>query len=153
MMLQKALGPGSGVLYLLLTFFLPLEKKKYIWNHHKTPPNVTKCWQKLTSVTQIQFRKDGTALTLRGQILSSWSSSQCPPQPHLFSSFLCSSSLSSSLWFFSSFLLLHPGPGERSCWQVFHDRSCAPTSRHLGRVNREMEDDNGHSRWNTLLLF
>lgn len=84
--------------------------------------------------------KGQTSPTLRGQILSSWSSSQCPPQtPPQFSSFLCSSCLSSSLWFSSSFLLLHPGPGERSCWRVFRDQSCAPTGRRLRRVNTEMD--------------
>lgn len=90
--------------------------------------------------------KGKTSPTLRGQILSSWSSSQHPPQTHLFSSFLCSSCLSSSLWFSSSFLLLHPGPGERSCWRGFHARSCAPTGRRLGKVNMEMEDDIGRLR-------
>lgn len=74
--------------------------------------------------------------TLRGQILSFWSSSPDPPQNDLFSSSLCSFSLSSSLWFSSSSSRpLHPGPGERSRWRAFHDRSCALTGRRLRRMN------------------
>lgn len=74
--------------------------------------------------------------TLKGQILSFWSSSPDPPQNHLFSSSLWSSSLSSLLWFSSSSSHpLRPNHGERSCLRVFHDRSSPLTDPLLRRMN------------------
>lgn len=152
----QGLGARERSFYLLLTFLFYSSWTLWLretpgW-HHPKKRKVAKRWQTLTTQRQLQLQQEETSPTLRGQILSSWSSSQCPPQSHLSSSSLCSSSLSSSLWFSSSsFLLLHPGPGERSCWRVSLDRSCALTGRHLGRANIQSEDsvdgihDHNHS--------
>lgn len=85
---------------------------------------------------EVKVLKDFMFPTLRGQILSFWSSSPDPPQNHLLSSSLWSFSLSSSLCFSSSSSrLLRPGPGARSCWRAFRGRSSALTCRRLRRMN------------------